>query len=86
MTSPLCSGSAADAGPSVLTASAPTGSPLDSHCGIRTVEIRRAPTDESARTPCTTLIDTDGHAFTAYAAMPGSHVLIRPDGHLAHRW
>ncbi|SFN32675.1 hypothetical protein [Nocardia asteroides] len=31
-------------------------------------------------------VDTHGHAFTAYAATPGTHILIRPDGHLARRW
>ncbi|WP_405147271.1 FAD-dependent monooxygenase [Nocardia salmonicida] len=58
---------------------------------VHTVEIRRfdAPGDRSAdtdRPTFTTLVDTDGHAFTAYAATSGTAVLIRPDGHLAHRW
>ncbi|KQY37759.1 MULTISPECIES: FAD-dependent monooxygenase [Nocardia] len=58
---------------------------------IHTVEIHRfdAPGDRSSdpdRPTFTTLVDTDGHAFTAYAATSGTAVLIRPDGHLAHRW
>ncbi|WNV87708.1 FAD-dependent monooxygenase [Umezawaea sp. Da 62-37] len=28
------------------------------------------------------VVDTDGHAFTAYSASPGERFLIRPDGHL----
>ncbi|MGC4992049.1 FAD-dependent monooxygenase [Nocardia salmonicida] len=58
---------------------------------VHTVEIHRfdAPGDRSSdpdRPTFTTLVDTDGHAFTAYAATSGTAVLIRPDGHLAHRW
>ena len=58
---------------------------------VHTVEIHRfdTPSDRSAdtdRPTFTTLVDTDGHAFTAYAATSGTAVLIRPDGHLAHRW
>ncbi|WP_328663842.1 FAD-dependent monooxygenase [Nocardia salmonicida] len=58
---------------------------------VHTVEIHRfdAPGDRSTdtdRPTFTTLVDTDGHAFTAYAATSGTAVLIRPDGHLAHRW
>ncbi|GAA5053635.1 FAD-dependent monooxygenase [Nocardia callitridis] len=30
------------------------------------------------------VFDTDGHAFTAYAATPGREILIRPDGYLAY--
>ncbi|MFC9658893.1 FAD-dependent monooxygenase [Nocardia sp. NPDC127606] len=56
--------------------------------GLRTVEIHRvgAPSGRSVETAFTTLVDTDGHAFTAYAATSGTDILIRPDGHLAHRW
>ncbi|MFI1236447.1 FAD-dependent monooxygenase [Nocardia salmonicida] len=58
---------------------------------VHTIEIHRfdAPSDRSSdpdRPTFTTLVDTDGHAFTAYAATSGTAVLIRPDGHLAHRW
>lgn len=31
------------------------------------------------------LVDIDGHAFAAYAAAPGTRVLIRPDGYLGAR-
>ncbi|MFE7720040.1 FAD-dependent monooxygenase [Nocardia rhizosphaerihabitans] len=57
---------------------------------VRTVEIRRADApahpEVADRLASTALVDTDGHAFTAYAAAPGTHILIRPDGHLARRW
>ncbi|MFE9789177.1 FAD-dependent monooxygenase [Nocardia salmonicida] len=58
---------------------------------VHTVEIHRfdAPSKRSTDTghpPLTTLVDTDGHAFAAYAATSGTAVLIRPDGHLARRW
>ncbi|WP_332909977.1 FAD-dependent monooxygenase [Nocardia asteroides] len=54
---------------------------------LRTVEIHRAGASFSpAAAPGTSLVDTDGHAFTAYAAGPGTQVLVRPDGHLAQRW
>ncbi|TCJ95186.1 FAD-dependent monooxygenase [Nocardia alba] len=56
--------------------------------GVLTVEIRRvgAPSEPSARPAAATLIDTDGHAFTAFSATAGTTILIRPDGHLAQRW
>ncbi|MFE3543404.1 FAD-dependent monooxygenase [Nocardia sp. NPDC059177] len=58
--------------------------------GVRVIDIHR-PDSGTGRTPSSdrageSLIDTDGHAFDAYAAHPGSQVLIRPDGHLARRW
>ncbi|GAB2693118.1 FAD-dependent monooxygenase [Nocardia thraciensis] len=31
------------------------------------------------------VIDTDGHAFSAYSAEPGTRILVRPDGHVALR-
>ncbi|KAF0847387.1 FAD-dependent monooxygenase [Nocardia caishijiensis] len=53
---------------------------------VRTIEIRRAARpDHPEATASTTLFDTGGHAFSAYAATPGTRILIRPDGHLAHR-
>ncbi|MFB7874950.1 FAD-dependent monooxygenase [Nocardia sp. NPDC056064] len=64
----------------------PPASPTDSgplFGEIRTVEIHRTGTGNNVPGA---LVDTDGHAFTAYAAHPGAHVLIRPDGHLARRW
>ncbi len=61
-----------------------------SDSGIRTVEIHLDPPagrcTHSDPSTLTTLVDTDGHAFTAYAATAGTDILIRPDGHLAHRW
>ncbi|MFC9872079.1 FAD-dependent monooxygenase [Nocardia salmonicida] len=71
--------------------SAPTDAASVDDPAVHTVEIHRfgAPGDRSAdtdRPTFTTLVDTDGHAFTAYAATSGTAVLIRPDGHLAHRW
>ncbi|MET9215701.1 MULTISPECIES: FAD-dependent monooxygenase [unclassified Nocardia] len=56
---------------------------------MRTVEIHRADGPHHpavTELASTTLVDTDGHAFTAYAATPGTQILIRPDGHLARRW
>ncbi|WKG07358.1 FAD-dependent monooxygenase [Nocardia sp. PE-7] len=69
---------------------APDAASLDDP-DLHTVEIHRfdALSHRSAdtdRPTFTTLVDTDGHAFTAYAATSGTAVLIRPDGHLAHRW
>ncbi|MET8777952.1 FAD-dependent monooxygenase [Nocardia sp. NPDC004654] len=31
------------------------------------------------------VVDVDGHAFSAYAAVDGERVLVRPDGHLGRR-
>ncbi|MGW0326186.1 FAD-dependent monooxygenase [Nocardia sp. NPDC003183] len=61
--------------------------PIDGS-GVLTVDIRRvdAPSESSARPASVTLVDTDGHAFTAFSATAGTAILIRPDGHLAHRW
>lgn len=66
-----------------------TRSPIDDS-GVHTVEIRRVgaatvPSSDTDLPTSTTLVDTDGHAFTAYAATGGTDILIRPDGHLAHR-
>ncbi|MFG2443341.1 FAD-dependent monooxygenase [Nocardia fluminea] len=64
-----------------------SATPIDGS-GVLTVEIRRidAPSELSARPASVTLVDTDGHAFTAFSATAGTAILIRPDGHLAHRW
>ncbi|WP_336083944.1 FAD-dependent monooxygenase [Nocardia sp. SSK8] len=50
---------------------------------LRIVEIHRP---NSAGIALDALVDTGGHAADAYAAAPGTHILIRPDGHLARRW
>ncbi|MFC8382797.1 FAD-dependent monooxygenase [Nocardia sp. NPDC057272] len=61
--------------------------PIDGS-GVLTVEIRRVdtPSESSTRPASVTLVDTDGHAFTAFSATAGTDILIRPDGHLARRW
>ncbi|MEU3012957.1 FAD-dependent monooxygenase [Nocardia asteroides] len=55
--------------------------------GLRTVDIHAADVPALAVANADVeAVDTHGHAFTAYAATPGTHILIRPDGHLARRW
>ncbi|MEU6478601.1 FAD-dependent monooxygenase [Streptomyces sp. NPDC047017] len=62
----------------VFGAAAPAGEP-------HTYSVLRpgapVPPADSGVAPC--VVDTDGHAHTAYAAAPGDSVLVRPDGYLA---